>query len=85
LAVAFEGGHGVTRDVSASGLYFETDSPCTLGGAISFSVNFDSPAGKMALKCRGRVVRVERNEGRMGVAVNVVESMIEVVEGGAVR
>jgi len=70
---------GVTRDVSASGICFETDESYAVGSPISFEVQMDAPGGKMVLKCRGEIVRVEPRGGRVGVAVKIMESKLEAV------
>ena len=70
---------GVTRDVSASGVFFEIDSSYRLGSAIEFAVEMDTPGGKMLLKCEGEIVRVEPRGARVGVAVKITESAIEPV------
>jgi len=75
-----EGTTGVTRDVSASGVFFETDKECVAGSEISFAIEVDGPTGKMMLKCQGRVVRVEQRDGKIGVAAKIVESRLEPVD-----
>ncbi|MEO7741665.1 MAG: PilZ domain-containing protein, partial [Usitatibacter sp.] len=60
LPVIVEGrAAGITRDVSASGVFFETDEKMAEGNAIEFTVEFDSPTGKLVLRCSGQIVRVE--------------------------
>lgn len=68
---------GVTRNVSASGMFFETDTAYAVGSEISFSVNLETPGGKMVLRCRGEIVRVKPTNGKVGVAVKIVESAME--------
>ena len=70
---------GTTRDVSASGIFFETDAAFTAGGSISFAIDIDAPGGKMQLNCRGEIVRVEQRDKRVGVAVRIVESSLRAV------
>jgi len=69
LPVRLEHGDGWTRDVSSSGIYFETTEPLTEGAAIRFSVVLEHvfPA-PLRLECEGQIVRVERREGKLGVA-----------------
>jgi hypothetical protein len=69
---------GVTRDVSASGMFFETDATLSLGNEITFSVELDTPGGNLTLRCRGSIVRLEPRENRVGVAVKITESKLEV-------
>lgn len=71
---------GITRNVSASGVFFEVDATYLLGSTISFTVALDTPGGKMMLKCEGEIVRIEPRDARMGVAVKIVESTLEPVD-----
>jgi hypothetical protein len=62
---------GVTRDLSASGVYFETDSRYQVGSMIKVTIDFDSPQG-MQLECEGTIVRVEGcGSDKVGVAVRM--------------
>lgn len=79
LPVDLGGATGITRDVSASGIFFETDASYAVGGSISFAVEFDTPGGKMMLKCEGDIVRIEPRGKRVGIAVKIVESKMEPV------
>ena len=81
LSVRLGGATGVTRDVSASGIFFETDASYGLGNLISFTVEFDAPGGKMLLKCRGDIVRIEPRGTQVGVAVKIIESTMELASG----
>lgn len=76
LPVELENATGLTRDVSPSGLYFETDGDFSAGTVISFAVNFDTPAGKMVLNCQGEIVRVVRGKAKLGVAVKIFDSTL---------
>ena len=67
---------GLTRDVSASGVFFEIDWNHRLGSRIEFAVEMVTPGGKMLLKCEGEIVRVEPRGARVGVAVRIVESSL---------
>jgi hypothetical protein len=78
LPVRVAGGQpGLTRDVSASGVFFETDEEMSSGNAIEFTVEFDGPAGPMVMRCSGEIVRVERSGGKVGVAAKILESKLE--------
>jgi hypothetical protein len=62
---------GVTRDLSASGVYFEIDSYYQVGSSIKMTIEFDSPQG-MQLECEGTIVRVEdHGSDKKGVAVRM--------------
>ena len=72
LTVLFEGGSGAVRNVSASGVYFVTDAELREGQPVKFSLNFDHfPSGPIAVNCTARVVRVEEQGARNGVAVEI--------------
>jgi hypothetical protein len=78
LPVFLKSAEGITRDVSASGVFFWTSvSTCVLGELISFSVEFKRPEGRMMLKCQGDVVRMEPRAAEIGVAVKILESAME--------
>jgi len=64
---------GVTRDVSASGVFFETDAAYAVGSKVHFEINLDTPWGKTVCDCDGRIVRVERHDGAVGIAVQFGE------------
>lgn len=66
---------GITRDVSASGLYFEIPGRHELGGTLVFEMNLDD--ARMKFTAEGRIVRVEHLEGRTGIAVKLVSPRLE--------
>jgi hypothetical protein len=72
-----EGIKAVTRDVSASGLFLETDAVLTQGSLIRLMVELDTPRGKRVLRCEGSVVRMETLDDRLGFAVKIVDSRLE--------
>jgi PilZ domain-containing protein len=80
LAVDLGTTTGITRDVSASGMYFETDATYVVGNEIRFAVDLDTPGGKMIMKCRGEIVRVRLQDGKVGVGVKIVESAMAPAE-----
>ncbi len=71
LPVEFENGTGITRDVSASGVFFETERPFALGERVCLTLVLGGtpPNVKVRLQCQGEVVRVEQLGGKVGVAV----------------
>ena len=72
---------GVTRDVSASGAFFETDAAYAVGSRIRFAIDLDTPWGPARFDCRGRIVRLERRDGTVGVAVRFTDSKPEAGQG----
>ena len=73
LPVELPNGHGVTRDVSAFGVFFETTLALSPGAAIRFSLLLEhaDPGGPIRLHCQGKIVRLEALRGRLGVAVAI--------------
>jgi hypothetical protein len=70
LRVELQEGTGITRDLSACGVFFETDCVFALGDVIQFAIILEhiDPCRPLRLQCRGRVVRVEQRGDTMGVA-----------------
>ncbi len=74
----------MTRNVSASGVYFETDLLFTAGSPIRFELKFDdAPGGPLVLKCEAQIVRVDRKGGRTGVGAAIKTYQFERAERGA--
>ncbi len=75
-----DGVEGLTRDVSATGVYFVVDDKVEPGQVIRFSIEFSTPVGEpeiLRLDCVGKVVRVESSDEKSGVAVAITESRLE--------
>lgn len=70
-------GMGVTRDVSASGMYFETDASYGVGSSVNIALSLDTPWGKVMFRCDGKIVRVESHDRKVGVAVQFVEPKLD--------
>ena len=69
---------GATRNISASGVFFEADVDYAMGSKIIFAIELDGPQGeKLELITRGEIVRVERRDGKACVAVKIVASKVE--------
>lgn len=76
--VRLERGRAVTQNVSASGVFFQTNLDYAEGSKISFAIEVDGPQGKkLMLNCHGEIVRVERRDGKVGVAARIVTSKLE--------
>jgi PilZ domain len=67
LSVQLKNGTGITRDISTSGVFFETESAHSVGEMIRLFLNFEHET----LQCEACVVRVESRHGRFGVAVEL--------------
>lgn len=63
----------VTRDVSWAGIYFLADQPYEEGGDLTFALDltYALPGKPIKLDCRGKVVRVERQGDRFGIAARI--------------
>ena len=63
---------GLTRDVSASGMFYETEHALPLGAPIRAFLPLGQGVPELPVRvvCEGRVVRVETREGVVGVAVD---------------
>ena len=76
MPVGLAGGKGMTRDISASGIFFETETDYLPGNSIEMVLEFTTPAGKLLFKCQGVIVRVEQHNARTGVAVKITDSLL---------
>ena len=65
------GGSGVTRDVSPTGVFFESDVGYAVDSTIHFVIEFRAPAGSMRMDCSGIITRVEKQGKKVGVAVKL--------------
>ena len=68
---------GTTRNISPSGVFFESDLEQKVGSVIEFRIDFDTPGGPIQLKCRGEIIRTERRGNRIGAALKILESKFE--------
>lgn len=74
LPVEFAHAYGWTRNISATGVYFETDLVPEPGSRVHFAVELVSQGEKRKLFCDGEVVRVDRNNGVLGIAAKLTGS-----------
>jgi PilZ domain len=73
LIVELDHGTGLTRDVSVYGIFFVTRQRFSPGDPIECTLVFKDldPDHPVRLHCLGQVVRVEPDDGNIGVAVAV--------------
>lgn len=73
LPVELNEGMGITRDVSLSGVYFETNQPLVPNQPIMFTLMFEARSWRrpIRLECEGEVVRVEPGKWRVGIATTI--------------
>jgi len=65
---------GKTRDVSFRGLYFLTEAQFETGSEIEFVLTLPKEitlAGDVHIRCFGRVLRVEPDNGGRGIAARI--------------
>ena len=67
LPVQLKRGTGVTRDISTSGVFFETKRAQSTGDTINLSVDFTDAT----IRCEGRVVRAKKLDSKFGIAVDL--------------
>lgn len=65
---------GLTRNICATGIYFETEAAQTPGSHVRFTVEVTIRGEKSKMVCEGEVVRVENKDGMVGVAVALSSS-----------
>lgn len=70
-----DGVEAVTRNISASGLYFEIRGDHQLGGTLMFELDLDD--AKVRFTAEGRIVRIEHREGRTGIAVELLSPRLQ--------
>lgn len=71
-------GTGDARNLSASGISFETSEALLVGSTISFTIALDAGEGTTTMRCSGVVVRKEVLEGgRVAFAVQFDEQRID--------
>lgn len=85
MPVQIDGALGRTQNVSASGVYFETDVRQKVGSQVNFTVEFTLHGQRHRLLCEGEVVRVDEHDGRIGVAARLEEPFFDAVEDVVVR
>lgn len=69
--------HGLTRDVSASGICFEVDASYFTNSEITFEIELETGAEKMLLKCKGHILRTQDHGKKKTVAIKITASVME--------
>jgi hypothetical protein len=62
VPILFEGGEGMTRDISGTGVCFETANALAPGASIRIALPFDGDGAgeRFTVTCEAHVVRVEK-------------------------
>jgi hypothetical protein len=79
LPVEMEGGQGITRNFSCSGIFFETDKAFSPGETIEFTIVLEhlDTGGPVRMHYQGEIVRVEEMGGKIGVAAAISSYTLE--------
>jgi hypothetical protein len=78
LPVCVRGSTGLTRDISASGIFFEINDPIkNLGSTFTFSIELSTPGGPLKMICTGEVVRLEKRRGKLGIAARITNQAMQ--------
>ena len=87
LPVEFERGSGITRNISTSGVFFETDKVFSAGDPIRLTLVLEPtfPGIPTCLHCQGQIVRAEQHEEKVGVGVAFTSYRFEPLGGGGGR
>ena len=80
LTVDVEGLSARTRNISASGVYFETEVDLPIGSLLNLNVQFTHGGKQHWLACEGKVVRVTQADGRNGVAAQLLTPFFETTQ-----
>ncbi len=75
-----DGPGAVTRDISATGLFFIMEGEHVLHGPVDFELHL--PAFSMKFSSSGEIVRVEHGGGQTGVAVRLVNPRLDSMDEG---
>lgn len=74
LPLHIKGVDGLTKNVSATGVYFETTAQPEPGSRVNFVVEVVINGQNVNMVCAGQVVRVDHIDGKVGVAVKLTSS-----------
>lgn len=80
MPVEMGGVKGLTRNISATGVYFVVGSqPADPGSPISLTIEVTMGGEKLQLVCEGEVVRVDpaKRDGTVGIAARLHHSFFE--------
>lgn len=72
LRLTVDGDEGATHDLSATGLYFASDTPYVPGQTLVMVLDVPGSSGTRQLNCEAEVVRVTPVEQGFNVAVRLL-------------
>jgi hypothetical protein len=63
-----DGQQGHTRDLSATGVSFDSETPYVLGAIVQITLRYGLDGHNFPLPCEVEVMRVDANDGRYTIA-----------------
>lgn len=72
MPVGLDGTQAQARNISETGIYFETADVQEVGSRVSMEIEYRLAGQLHRLVCEGEVVRVTRDGGRVGVAAKLL-------------
>lgn len=73
MPYTLDGVEGQTRDLSATGLSFESDTAFPVGSLVDLTLRYGLDGHNFPLQCQVEVVRVEPQAGRFLVAAKMCQ------------
>ena len=70
---------GLTHNISASGVFFEVDEDQSPGSEIAFTIELQTPGGPLNLVCQAQVTRVQKQNGKYGIAAKIINQEFQAV------
>lgn len=82
MPVELAGVKGLTRNISATGVYFETATAQAIPGApVSLTIEVTMGGEKLQLVCEGEIVRIDtKRDGTVGIAAKLRNSFFSNAE-----
>lgn len=74
LPIEISGSQGLTRNISATGVYFETTIDPAPGSKVNFAIEVTVKGEALKMICSGEVVRVDHKDEAIGIAVRLANS-----------
>lgn len=85
LPIEINGAQGITRNISATGVYFETTIEPAPGSKVQFTVDVMVEGEALKMVCSGEVVRVDHKEGTVGIAVKLANSFFADIDNTSIE
>lgn len=77
LPIRIRDAEGEAQNISSHGVYFETDVRQEIGALVNFTIEFTLYGHRQQLLCEGKVVRVQEEGGRIGVAARLIAPLFD--------